>query len=407
MTQGAEKADGGHKALRFLWVGTLVAVSFFLAYQSAISAVVGVTRVRAPETALRYQPDDALAQANLATMLLLTDASAAATRKRAVSLARRSLHGLALNPAALRVAVLDGASSKTAEAALRLSEKMSRRDVATQLMLIETAVQANNVDEALSHYDTALRVHPDMGSILYPVLASAGAEQPLDPSFVRLFRSDPPWANEFIRWAVGYAPDLAGITPLIRALPSKSHALSTDNLQAIVAKLAESREFVPAFDLYRSHSFDAANRLWGSSTATSYPPLDWRVASNGDLSVDASGEKGDSITFEASGSQPQTVMDRVVSLPPGHYLLAARGTSSVADPSTAPYWYVVCADASEAELAKLAMPTLRSENAEYRKAFRVSQECPFQWLRLRLSGTSTPRQSGTIANLRLVRISGG
>src|SRR3546814_1290750 len=59
------------------------------------------------------------------------------------------------------------------ERLLAYSQKLSRRDLRTQLMAIELAVAQGDISGALRHYDIALRTKKNAPELLFPVLTSA------------------------------------------------------------------------------------------------------------------------------------------------------------------------------------------------------------------------------------------
>ena len=321
-----------------------------LAYEATVSAIANVTRSSAPERALRAQPRDALAKANLASLLLLTNANESRIRTRATDLAKQSLAALPLNPVALRIVALSqelNGQNSAAIRSLRLSERLSRRDAATQLMLIENEVQRGSVEGALHHYDQVLRTNPDMGQLLFPVLAGAGSGENPDPAFIRLFRSDPPWLSQFVAWSIDYAPDLSAQAALLGAIPSGSPAMTNENRQGLIAKLVASHRYGHAFQL--SRGWRAGSRgLWDFGGSFPLPPLDWRLSSSGDISTNlfTDDEGSPALSYEGRNAA-DIVAERVVALPSGRYRFVATGTSNVDDGATAPRWAVYCAGGSE------------------------------------------------------------
>ncbi|RYE90281.1 MAG: hypothetical protein EOO78_31840 [Oxalobacteraceae bacterium] len=143
----------------------------------------GAARAKYPELALRIAPHDArvLADASALVLTRIEDPNARAVAK------AQSLNAIRRDPtsvAALRTLGMIADAEGDSKAALRLinrAEALSRRDVATQLWLIEHYSQADNVAETLRHYDIALATSRQSRDLLIPVLVSASADPALAP----------------------------------------------------------------------------------------------------------------------------------------------------------------------------------------------------------------------------------
>jgi hypothetical protein len=110
-------------------------------------------------------------------------------------LARRALAHSPINVEAVRTLALVQAASGRADSAHRLikyAETLSRRDVPTQMWLIEDRVAANDIPAVLLHYHRAMQTSREARSLLSPILAQA-ANNPADKTgvvvgFFRRFR---------------------------------------------------------------------------------------------------------------------------------------------------------------------------------------------------------------------------
>ncbi|MFV3464693.1 hypothetical protein ACNJFH_21305, partial [Mycobacterium tuberculosis] len=103
---------------------------------------------------------------------LLTQPDRDGSYARAWRLAQAALQRDPMSVRAVSTLAFLAAEKGNAVQAARLlaySERLSRRDLPTQLALIETKVQANDVVGALVHYDRALRTSKTSEAILVPV----------------------------------------------------------------------------------------------------------------------------------------------------------------------------------------------------------------------------------------------
>ena len=73
----------------------------------------------------------------------------------------------------------------------RRAERVSRRDLANELLLIEATARHDDVATTLTHFDRALLVYPDANQQLFPVLSRALSDPQIraalakDPNSVR------------------------------------------------------------------------------------------------------------------------------------------------------------------------------------------------------------------------------
>lgn len=96
-------------------------------------------------------------------------------------------------------AMSDGTQEQSKVRALfKLSDAMSRRNVLTQMWLIEDSVAAGDVPAALDHYDRLMRVSMMSRRSLLPVLISAIDEPDILKAFLPVFEKRPLWWADFI-----------------------------------------------------------------------------------------------------------------------------------------------------------------------------------------------------------------
>ena len=192
-----------------------------LAVVAGISALAVAWREGAPDRVLRIIPSDAAARlvAIESTMRAGAEQVDGAV---AAGYARAALADDPLNPRALRVlaTLADSAGQAArAEALLGASERVTRRELLTQLILIEFAVQRGQIGRALAHYDRALSVHPESGALLYPVLGRAIADPAIRRGLLPYVEADRPWIPGFLSQTIdstsGGAASVAAMVPAL------------------------------------------------------------------------------------------------------------------------------------------------------------------------------------------------
>jgi hypothetical protein len=199
-----------------------------LAYAASTSALSQAALMAAPDTAMQFAPIAGRAEAITADRLTIaqgikTDLSYVET------LAKRSLTREPINPVALRVlgVVADARSQKGKAIRLfNLSEATSRRDLGTQLALIQFATDAGDLPRTLKHYDTLLRTSVDGQTILFPILTQGLVDAEIRQALVNRLNPPPPWFWAFVNHAIAgeqppvHLAQLLGAT--IKTLPDDS-----------------------------------------------------------------------------------------------------------------------------------------------------------------------------------------
>lgn len=167
----------------------------FLAWQDGRFAHLRVTD---PAAAYAERPDDALALGNALDRKMQRRADATISdRELGVvrsAIAKRPLARVLLRALGTK-AEAEGNAART-DAAMNLSDHVSRRDSLTQLWLIERSVAKDDMQSAVAHYHAALSVNPDLGSVLFPILTKA-------IGFPEVRKAIEPYIARRAPWAIG------------------------------------------------------------------------------------------------------------------------------------------------------------------------------------------------------------
>ena len=254
-----------------------------IAYLSTVITLSNVVATRAPGLALKIWPSHSVAHARMADVLIGSNGArppVGAVRMHAISALRRNP---TLASAARDLGLLAVLRRDTAEADVRLgyAEFMSRRDIPTQLWLIERRVAANDIPGALAHYGVALQVAPGTSAQLFPVLASALGQDHLVRPIAELVARGDSWRSQFLYYVNARATDLPNLVALylylnrLQAPPERVH------ISGLIGRLLQSGELDAAGRLYsivdpawRRESIDA-QLDGGFDRADDMPPLGW------------------------------------------------------------------------------------------------------------------------------------
>lgn len=265
--------------------------------------------------------------------------------------ARASLRAAPLSAAMVRMVSADPAQSpKQAEATLHLAERLSRRDVLTQLALIETAVNAGQVDTALRHYDHALSIYPDMRTILFPLLANGMAEPDIQRGIVALARRQRPWIAPFFAFAVQSSSAPQAVAATLATLDHGPQALGDARAHeaALANRLAATGDYALARRVaMRAAGTDAAAidragfsaATWGQPTR----PLTWSATE--DDSIDAQLQGDDQLAISVLPGRAGLAIFRMLVRTPGAYRFTAHAAAPADLTATGGRWGILCLQA--------------------------------------------------------------
>lgn len=345
-----------------VWRIFIVALCAVSAWGAGVSAIVNITTNSNSAFALQLVPNDPNAlvakvdaefsKANIGQRALLSNYADVET----------SLRGQAVNAFGLRqLGLIADAKGKVddARALIKLSTKLSRRDLASQLWLVEDGVRSDDIGATMSHYDIALRTSAESAAILHPILGAALADEIVQKAFVPYLRVNPPWMESFLSFAInGGSPPIAVSEAILKGggLPDigNYHVLDAQMLQQLVAKGA----FFEAFRYYAR--LDGTDPRVTTSTAfekaeiaPEYVPLTWQTLNS--PGVEASfepSEKGSArqLHIIVSSGERAPVLRKLMGLAPGIYRFSQKLTPVRLSNGASAYWQLLCFQNSVASM---------------------------------------------------------
>lgn len=360
----------------------LAAVATVLGFYGVTFSIAQVVVKRDPALAHRLAPYDGRITAAYATSLAGVDATSS-DRARADMLAKRALQQDPTAVAAVATLGINAVVRGDNAAARRYftyAQKLSRRDLRTQLFMIEDAVQREDIPGALHQYDMTLRVFPNLAEMLYPVLASASADPVIRRELVKTLAGKPMWSESFVNFAAGNSTD-----------PKSTAALFIDLRRAGVpvsgmARAAAVNALIAAGQTDAAWSYYAAIRP-GADRRRSRDPrfaanletpsqLDWTPINEGaGLSTSIQGGLFD---FAAPASVGGPMLQQLQLLPPGTYRLSGRSIGIEQADGALPYWVLRCQTGRE--LGRVEVPNSSVSNGNFTGTFSVPADCPVQTL---------------------------
>lgn len=309
---------------------------------------------RAPDLVLRIDPGNPVALTQQAETQL-TLGNPHMNSARVSEIARRSIRRLPLNAPAFRLYGL----VQTADANMgRIGEQMamanhlSRRDLGTQLFMIEDSVRRHDIAGALTAYDSALRITRSSQSVLYPVLTEAMREPLIRQRFIPYVKTTPPWLESFLRFAISNASEPASIAELAFAAHGFPKGGAYSSLDAeLLGVLVGKGEYPMAVRYYRflksaDPAILASLAMNEATTNSAYAPVTWQAYSLAGIDAAWVATSKNSVELEASleAGYVGPVARKILALAPGTYEVAAPFGGAADGPDQTLSWKITCPD---------------------------------------------------------------
>lgn len=325
-------------------------------------------------------------------------------------LARNPLEADVVRVAAL-ASFAAGEDLRTTRSLMMMSERVSARDLQTQLWLLQDAVSRDNVGETLQHYDRALSVHPKTKALLYPVLSRAISDGNIRVALAPYIRAGRPWAYEYVGYAIDNAAETADVADLMtraggsRAVP-KNRPLETMMLNTLVVngRFDAARRY--AWGMMRPSEASAVLSDFRFSAATmdsDLRPFTWSTTE--DLSIRVTFTPAEGLDVTAGSGISAVAADRVMMLPPGKWRFAQKVDLPTLSPMMEATWSAICmARDGYRSIWTQSIPQQPGQQS-YQAVLDIPRECQATRFRLTVRGADTQEDSMiTIHNVDLTRV---
>lgn len=371
------------------WVArlALAAIAGLLGYFSVMQSVALVLPNSRIEEAYALAPGNGHVAARFSQQLSGPEASSA-DRERAAAAARKALQ---YDPTAVEAvatlgleAMLKGDEAR-AERLLAYSQRMSRRDLRTQLTAIELAVARDDIAGALHHYDIALRTKKDAPGLLFPVLTSALGDDAIRTGLVRTLSDRPIWGLDFVRYVAKSDGDPVASASFFRALTAQRFPVPDSASSAVVNKLLMAGSFEDAWSYYAVSRPGADRRRSRDPNFKSLleapSVFDWVAMSGTGLSTALVPDPANGLfDFTVSMGNGGVLLQQLQMLLQGDYMLEGRSTGIEQPSGSRPYWTVRCRNGQE--IARVDVPNSLQAKGRFEGQVRIPANCPVQILAL-------------------------
>lgn len=387
-------------------------IAAIFGYYSVTFSAAKVIATSNTALAHRLAPYDGQVTAELSASLSLStslteEGSTLQARNQADQLARHSLRQSLIAVPALTTLGINADIRGERAMARRLfnhAQRLSRRDLRTQLWMIEDAVNRGEVGQALHQYDMTLRVFPRLSEILYPILTAASSDVAIRDGLTATIGSRPPWSDNFLNYAAANSRDPLAVASIFSALLRAHVPVSDFAKSRIVDSLIAADKHEAAWSFYESirpGSDRRRSRDPQFKSGLEYPSqFDWIAIS--DVGITATVQNG-LFDFSVSPSLGGPVLKQLQLLPPGRYRLKGVGHGIEQDRTALPYWALLCQGGDE--LGRVLMTSSEVANGAFAGIFEVPPSCPVQNLILTVRpSTAIAGVSGQINRVELAAV---
>jgi hypothetical protein len=280
----------------------------------------------------------------------------------------------------------------------QLSDRISRRSLATRLWLIQDAVGRGDVSATLGNMDLALRTSSAAPPFVLPALARGLGDPKLVAPIAAMVDRPSDWREGFLIYAADNAEPAADAA-LFFALHDR-RAIVKDQLdRKVIVRLVGAgqfrlaRQLDTAFGGGPAGASAVADGQFGDPSARY--PFGWGLTDTAELGAARENERGHSVlAYHANVAEGGQVAGQLLTLAPGSYRLETQAAPA-ADSGTAPQWTLSCA-APTRLIATLAL--LAAQQASV--SFSVPPDCPAQWLVLTVRPVLAP-QAGSVERVAI------
>jgi len=364
--------------------GGIVAVAVVLGYISTIQTFAFALSSRDAERAFSLSPSDGRIVGAFAQQLVTKGAERPAVRKRAEALARNALAAEPIGVKALTTLGLGAQIAGDTATARRLfvhSDRLSRREMATRLWLIEDAVSRGDVPAALQHYDIALRTEKTASDLLYPILTTAVDDPTIRVPLARLLTTRPPWGESFVSY-LGERTSNPAIGARFFGLLRRMGATVPEIPQiGLVNGLAAGGSLDRAWVFYESFRSGLDRRRSRDPNFSARRPaptiFDWNTSDQPGITASI----GEGVfDFAAPASSGGTVLQQTQLLPPGWYELSGISADIEQPDDSRPFWQIDCSGGRE--IGRILVPNSAGNGGRFSGHFVVPTGCSIQTLKL-------------------------
>lgn len=217
-----------------------------------------------------------------------------------------------LAPKAHAILALTELRSNDREKVLRLANKLNRRDLALQGLVLQMHLDAEDYSNVISTLDQILRVHPEYYENFFPLLLDAVKVDSAAELFPNILTGEADWHESFLIFAVKdpeAQENLAGIRDRLKIQ-------NTGFDKRLIAGLAAQGKLEAAREIYDEIRESRERKRLGKEDfwLSDYQPFDWALADQRDFRAQPSRD-GAKLELYARSGQGGTIGRRIIVTP--------------------------------------------------------------------------------------------
>lgn len=213
---------------------------------------------------------------------------------------------------------------------MAFTQFQSRREVPTQLWMIEDAVSRGDVADALKHYNYALTTSRPTETLLFPILIASANDAQMGAALSDIVSKRPIWWARFVDRAISTGTTPAAIEAIVAAPRLDLRREPEQQLAArAVQRLLQLGSVDRAYALYRHLRGSIGAQLLRNGNfalGNPLPPFDWSLSDKPDLYASIGSvpdpRYAQGLTIAAANGGGGVAAHQLLHLSPGKYRLA-------------------------------------------------------------------------------------
>tara|TARA_R110000772_G_scaffold40132_16_gene94011 strand:- start:3662 stop:4840 length:1179 start_codon:yes stop_codon:yes gene_type:complete len=270
----------------FIWI-----VGGALALASGLVAMGAIAKVKAPALAVALQPVNGFAAESFAAASIKATIAAnggefpTSVDQATLDWAKLAFLKEPVTPEAISIIAL-GKTGATERQLMEYGLSVSRREqLIIGWMIIDSGTK-NDIPAVLNSYDILLRTSSSAATAIIPVMATALSDENFVEPFADLLATNPPWARRFWGQVTLVPQSIQNAAQLRGRLYNKNERSERYRDRELIAALIKDKQFNTAGKLYSLLSDQPSGPVliknYSFEHDSQYPPLDWRLFSNGE-----------------------------------------------------------------------------------------------------------------------------
>ncbi len=272
----------------------------------------------------------------------------------------------------------------------------SLRDVRTQIWLADDELLSGNYLQAFERIDALLRVWPDLGETLFPVLADLALQPDSSDALVSALQENPPWRRSFLAMLPTSREEPSELTPFYDRLSAAASPLTTEELRSYLQALIDTDAIQLAYSVWTQSLAPEARPTSGEVYNGDFElpveglPFDWNFREVRGATINVAPNWGGSRALRVEFHNTRVPFRHVFQLTllePGSYRLTGSVRTDSLQNERGLQWIVICGTGDQEKLGETNLLKGTGPWRDFETLFSVPNrdDCRTQLLRLELA----------------------